>query len=208
MNAVSTAVILAGGQNTRYPSLKAFIPVDGIPLIEKTIALLRSRFSKVILSTNQPERYFHLGLPMIGDVLVSRGPMSGIHAALPHADGYAAFFLACDMPFVADAVVACVCEHYAGIPSHSPVDAVVPIFRGRPQPLLAVYAKSVLPALETAVRENKVALLRFFGEVRTAYIAESVVKKMGADGSSFVNINTVDDYVGALGFRGRTDTSA
>ncbi len=208
MKAVRTAVILAGGRNTRYPSLKAFIPVDGIPLIERTIALLRNRFTKVLLSTNRPERYFHLGLPMIGDVLVSRGPMSGMHAALPHADGDAAFFLACDMPFVADAVVACVCEQYAGISSHSPVDAVVPVFRGRPQPLLAVYAKSALSALETAVRDDKVALLRFFGEIRTVYVAESVVKKMDADGRSFVNINTVDDYVGALGFCGQTDTSA
>lgn len=208
MSAVRTAVILAGGQNTRYPSLKAFMQVGGSPVIERTIMLLRKRFPRILVSTNQPERYFHLGLPMIGDVLVSRGPMSGMHAALQHADGEAALFVACDMPFVADAVVACICEQYARIAADQAVDAVIPVFHGRPQPLLAVYAKSATTALEAAVRADKVALLRFFEEIRTSFVPESVLKKMDADGRSFVNINTVDDYAAAFGVSAEMDSPA
>ncbi|HSW63635.1 MAG TPA: molybdenum cofactor guanylyltransferase [Dissulfurispiraceae bacterium] len=198
MSSVRTAVILAGGQNTRYPSLKSFIELGGVCIIERTVGLLRKRFPTVLLSTNQPERYFHLGIPMIGDVLPSRGPMSGMHAALLHADGDASFFLACDMPFAADDVVACICEHYGRAAAEGPVDAVVPVFHGRPQPLIAVYAKSVLPALGVAVCADKVALLRFFEEVRTAFVAEAVLKKIDSGGRSFVNINTVDDYAAAV----------
>lgn len=198
MSRVRTAVILAGGQNTRYPFLKSFIELGGVRIIERTIELLRKTFPSVLLSTNQPERYFHLGLPMIGDVLPSRGPMSGMHASLLHADGDAALFLACDMPFVADDVVTCICEHYCRAAASGPVDVVVPVFHGRPQPLIAVYAKSVLPALEGAVCTDKVALLRFFEEVRASFVAEAVLKNMDAEGRSFVNINTVDDYAAVV----------
>ena len=63
------ALILAGGENKRIPSIKGFLEIRNRKIIETNIELLKSIFSRVILSVNNPELYFYLGLPMIGDVV-------------------------------------------------------------------------------------------------------------------------------------------
>lgn len=193
MSSVQAAVILAGGENSRYPKLKAFIEIDGQTIIERTVALLREHFALVLVSTNQPEAYFRLGLPMIGDLLPSRGPMCGMHAALRYLGAGSALFVACDMPFVQPEVIELLCSsHREGVP------ATIPVFHGRPQPLLGVYSVALLPLLEEAVLSDRVQLRRFLDDAGAVYLPEDEVKKMDAQGLSFVNINTVADHAEAV----------
>lgn len=194
MSRISTAVILAGGANSRYPKLKAFIEIDGQTIIERTIELLRKRFSRILTSTNRPEAFFHLGLPMIGDLLPSRGPMCGMHAALRHMGEGAALFVACDMPFVTSAVIDLLCDRH-----REGAAATIPVFHGRPQPLLGIYSAALLPAMEEAVLNDRVQLLRFLDDAGAVYLPEEELKKIDAQGLSFVNINTVADHAEAVG---------
>jgi len=193
MSSVGAAVILAGGENRRYPKLKAFIEIDGQTIIERSIALLRERFASVMISTNRPEAFFRFGLPMIGDVLLSRGPMCGMHAALKHIGSGAALFIACDMPFVNPKVIDLLCSRH-----QEAVSATIPVFDGRPQPLLGVYSAALVPALESAVLSDRVQLWRFLEAAGAVYLPEDEVKKVDAQGLSFVNINTVADHAEAV----------
>lgn len=193
MSIVPTAVILAGGANRRYPNRKAFIEIDGLPIVQRTISLLQQRFSRILISTNRPEEFFSLGLPMIGDVLPSRGPMCGMHATLRYIGKGAALFVACDMPFVLPELIELLCNRHREGSS-----ATIPVFHNRPQPLLGVYSASLVQSMESAVLQDRVQLWRFLDDAGADYLPEDELKKIDADGRSFVNINTVADHADAV----------
>jgi len=188
---ITTAVILAGGGNRRFRSLKSFINIEGMPIIERNLALLRELFCEVFISTNFPEPYFYLGAPLIGDVLPSRGPMSGIYSALINAKGPGVFVVACDMPFLNKEAVSFIlqqriihCRHRGAC------DATIAVF----QPLSGVYSRSLLPHLEKGITDEKTSLVPFLRGVNTYFIDEPDMRTIDPDGRSFININTVEDY--------------
>lgn len=189
-----SSVILAGGKNSRFPALKGFININGATIIEKNLALLRDIFDEVFISTNMPEKYFYLGAPMIGDVLPARGPMSGIYSLLINAKSDCIFVIACDMPFVKKEVALLVCEKHLEMLSIKQVDATIPVFNDKPQPLFGVYCKTALPYLENCVLNEKTSMKRLLSEINTNFIGESDIMTIDPDGSSFVNINTMEDY--------------
>ncbi len=69
-----TGVILAGGKSLRYGRNKALVTIDGIPLIERVINVMRSLFRHLILITNTPGEYSYLKLPMQEDLIKGLGP--------------------------------------------------------------------------------------------------------------------------------------
>jgi molybdopterin-guanine dinucleotide biosynthesis protein A len=201
-------VVLAGGKNLRFPTLKSFIKIDNSTIIEKNLALLGDIFDEVFISANMPEKYFYLGVPLIGDVLPSRGPMSGIYSSLINAKSDCIFVIACDMPFVERDVVSFICKKHMEISkggfhkgddkSPSCIDATIPVYNGQPQPLLGVYCKTALPYLEAHlvdyVLKEKTSMRRLLTEINTHFIDESDIMTIDPDGRSFVNINTMEDY--------------
>ena len=192
---ISSAVILAGGRNRRFGALKSFISIEGMPIIARNLALLRELFNEVFISANSPGPYFHLGAPLIGDVLASMGPMSGIYSALINAKGPGVFVAACDMPFLDKKVIAFIHERYLlRFKECGPCDAVVPVFNNCPQPLSGVYSRTLLPYLEEGITNEKTALVPFLRSVNTYFINESDMRTIDPWGRSFMNINTVEDY--------------
>lgn len=194
---VQTAAILAGGENRRFPGLKGFMDLGGGPIIERNLRILRGLFERVLVSTNNPEQYFHLRVPLVGDVLPSHGPMAGIFSCLINAAGGALFAVACDMPFLSPDVVSLVCRKHAQAGAEGNVDVTVPVCNGEPQPLCAVYSRSSLRHLEEAVLADKTSLKRFLNEVVTHFVPESEVRSVDPEGLCFININTVEDYEAA-----------
>ena len=192
---ITAAVILAGGRNMRFGTLKSFINIEGRPIIARNLELLKELFHEVFISTNLPEPYFHLGAPLIGDVLPSRGPMSGIYSALINAKGPGVFVVACDMPFLNKKAVTFILERRLSHCKESgPCDAAVPVFNNRPQPLSGIYSRTLLPYLEEGIVHEKTALIRFLHEVNTYFIKEPDMRTIDPGGRSFMNINTVEDY--------------
>ncbi len=192
---ITAAVVLAGGGNRRFGALKSFINIEGMPIIARNLALLRELFHEVFISTNSPDPYFYLGAPLIGDVLPSRGPMSGIYSALINAKGPGVFVVACDMPFLNKKVMTFILERrLRHCRECGPCDAVVPVFNKVPQPLSGVYSRTLLPHLEDGIVHEKTSLIPFLHGINTYFINESDMRKADPGGRSFMNINTVGDY--------------
>ncbi|MFQ3573872.1 MAG: molybdenum cofactor guanylyltransferase, partial [Thermodesulfovibrionales bacterium] len=124
-----SGAILAGGKNTRFPKIKAFIKIDGITIIEKNISILRHLFEEVIISANQTEIYKPFDVPIVQDSLPSRGPLTGIYSCLKVCRGNALFVVACDMPLVSKEIIITLCDYYLSVKGS--VSALVPIFMGR-----------------------------------------------------------------------------
>jgi molybdopterin-guanine dinucleotide biosynthesis protein A len=185
-----TACILSGGENKRFPYPKGFIELGGRRLIESTVETLSGIFDRVVISTNEPEKYFYLGAPMIGDIVRQRGPMTGILSALVSTDEQCVFFAACDMPFIKPELIRYIAGKGCG------TDAVAPVWEGRPEPLLAVYSKNLIDALKEGISSGKRSLRDFLGGIDVLYISEEEVKAVDPEGRSFLNINTMDDLAG------------
>jgi molybdenum cofactor guanylyltransferase len=183
------ALILAGGENKRIPLLKGFLEIGDGKILEVSIQRLRKIFNRIILSTNTPEHYYYLGLPMVGDIIQARGPMTGIFSALSLPDISAVFVTACDMPDINGILIKYISGRW-----RSGYDAVIPVFNNEPQPLLGVYAKSLLRRMEEALHQEKRSLRGFLRDCNVLYIQEADVRKIDPKGRSFVNINTMQDF--------------
>ncbi len=190
-----TGVILAGGDNRRFPVNKGLLRVGEERIIDRTLRLFREIFAEVIISTNTPEYYFFSGERMIGDLIPARGPMGGIFSALVNARTDRIFVAACDMPFLKPSLI----RYLSGIVTDA--DMVVCSFRKSLHPLLGLYGKDILHPLENHLRKGTTGLQRFIRDLNAHIVEEEEIKKIDPEGVSFVNINTVGDFNKFIGGR-------
>jgi molybdopterin-guanine dinucleotide biosynthesis protein A len=182
-----TGVVLAGGENSRMPVLKAFIEIDGEKIIERNLRLLKSLFNEVFIVTNQPQYYSYLGVPMLGDVYDIRGPMTGIFTSLLCSSNRWVFVSACDMPFINRSLITyCASKTYN-------CDAVVPVYGGMTEPLFAFYSKRLIDNMEKAIASGKKGLNDFLNTKRVKYISEDEIGELNLNAISFTNLNTPED---------------
>ena len=143
-----TGVILAGGKSTRMGSNKSFLTLGGITVIERVVNLMKDQFSSVILITNQPEEYSFLNLPIFEDIHKDIGPLSGIHSALINSNTEMNFIISCDIPLMTPGVIKYLVEY----PTQKPI--IITRADNFIQQLCGVYTKSLLPLIETIIKEN------------------------------------------------------
>ncbi|MEW6585851.1 MAG: molybdenum cofactor guanylyltransferase [Nitrospirota bacterium] len=184
------AVILAGGENTRMPFVKAFLEIGGKKIIESNLQALRSIFNRVFISTNNPELFFYLEAHLIGDIIKSRGPMAGIFSSLIVPGVSEVFVTACDMPFINVILIRYMADKWDG--KH---DALIPMYRGKPEPLFGIYSGKVVTIMEKDLRAGRKGLQDFLRRLQVLYIPEKEVKAIDPDGRSFANINTMEDLI-------------
>jgi molybdopterin-guanine dinucleotide biosynthesis protein A len=145
-------------------------------------------FEKVYLSTNSPEIFYYLGLPMIGDVVKEKGPMTGIYSAFVCTGARELFVVACDMPFIKGKVIEVIIGRYHG------QDAVIPLHQGRPEPLFAVYSGRAQNLMGKMLQQGRRSLRDLLEELDAYYIDEHEILRQDPEGTSFVNINTLEEY--------------
>ena len=188
-------VILAGGENSRIPALKGFLSVEGKAIIERSIETLTGILGKTVISTNMPEKYFCFGLPLIGDITQEKGPIIGILSVLAATGEDSVFVVACDMPFVGGNLVRYMVESFKGeIARDAHVDAVIPVFEGKTEPLFGIYTRRVMKPIEGMIHHGRKGLIAMLGDLNVQYITDEEVRAMDPKGASFVNINTMEDY--------------
>ncbi len=182
-------VILAGGKSLRFGQNKAFVAVEGVPLIERVVNVLGSVFHRVVLVTNTPDAYRHLRLPMFEDLVKGLGPLGGIFTGLSAIDEEAGFFVACDMPFLSPALI----QYMSRI--RGTFHVVVPRIRGDIEPLHALYSRECLPAMRKFIHAGEYQVFRFFQEAAVRYVEENEIRSLDPDLRSFININRPQDLM-------------
>jgi molybdopterin-guanine dinucleotide biosynthesis protein A len=189
-----TGTILAGGENRRIPLLKGHIEINGKKIIDSSVNLMRNLFGRVVISTNTPELYFYCGVPMIGDIINQRGPLTGIFSVLSNIKDDAIFVVACDMPFLNGQLIRYMADKYNNFNSGTNKwDAVIPVFEGKPQPLFGIYSKNILGIIEERLNKGLKKLKDLLTEINVLYIKEEEVRQIDPEGGSFLNINTMED---------------
>jgi molybdopterin-guanine dinucleotide biosynthesis protein A len=100
-------LILAGGSSTRMHRDKAVLQYQGKSQLDRAFELASRHVARVFVSVraNQTEDPARAQRPLIVDSVAGDGPIAGIRSAFA-ADTEAAWLvLACDLPFLSDAVI-------------------------------------------------------------------------------------------------------
>ncbi len=185
--------IIAGGQSRRMGRDKAFVELAGKPLIEHVIERSADLGqAEVILVTNKPAQFAHLGLPMYRDILPDKGSLGGIYTALVQAQYPDVLVLACDMPFVnADLL------RFMTAQINDETDIVVPTVDDYPQGLHAIYKKTCIEPIAEQLAADRLKIIRFYEQMRVRYLDESDYAAFDPRGRSFANINTPEELAEA-----------
>jgi molybdopterin-guanine dinucleotide biosynthesis protein A len=204
--------IQAGGRSSRMGQDKAWLEIEGRPMIERVIAAAQpvvKRLSIVINATNpQVERYERLAescdAELLFDLHEHRGPLGGIHTALTHCGANeSALILACDLPFITTGFLSFLSDiHQQTNPQsaiRNPQSITVPLDQSlRLQPLAAIYDQSLEVTVEQMLAANdlKVDLLYSRLPVRRVQFAEFA--HLPNAERFFINANTSEEYQALL----------
>jgi molybdopterin-guanine dinucleotide biosynthesis protein A len=143
-----SAVILAGGKSSRMGRDKAWLEVDGEPLLARQIQLVRATGAREILISGRADGdYAPFGCPVVRDEWPGAGPLGGLAAALEAALAPLLLVLAVDMPHMTEDCLRRLfgeCTETTG---------AIPRVNGQIEPLAAFYpktARDLLPEFSAA----------------------------------------------------------
>jgi molybdenum cofactor guanylyltransferase len=204
--------IQAGGRSSRMKRDKAWLEIDGVPMIERAVAAAgpaAERLGIIVNAANpQIERYKRLAessdARLILDLHEHLGPLGGIHTALTHCGaGDSALILACDFPFITTALLSFLCEIHQNPIPHSPFptppDVTVPLDQSnRPQPLVAIYDQSLEAVVGQMLSANELKVELLHSRVSTRRVGYAEFAHLRDAERFFINVNTQEEYQAAL----------
>ena len=201
-----SVALLCGGENSRMGREKALLCFDGTTFLERLVREFyafdeilvcardetqAARFKSALetsVALDEPKTNESAALEtngakikFIADQTQGFGPLEGLRRALAECADEALFVCACDMPFAkkdaAEFLALFLCSDW---------DCYVPTSGTRPEPLCALYKKSVLPAVEKLLQGGERKISRLFDLVPTKFIP---LEKSPLDKKIFLNVN-------------------
>lgn len=176
----STLVVLAGGRGIRLGGLaKGLIRLtNGETVVER---LLRLTTGPAFVSTNHPEWYERLDVPLIADLVPDKGAPGGVVTGLAVAATDWVTIVACDMPFVTPEMLSMLHAR-----RHAGVDVVCFTRAGGLEPLVGLYRRAL--CFDWAPRlEGNPSLRELVSSVRLDTIEASEPDRL-------ISLNSPDDY--------------
>ncbi len=182
------ALILAGGKGTRLGGVdKAFLSLNGQPLIAHVLGRLSPQVQKIAISANgDPARFKAYDLPVLPDAFPGKGPLAGVAAGLGWASAIGAdtlLTIPVDTPFIPENLLS------ALTPGPS-----VAAYDNRQHHLIALWPVAFLPVLENFLGKPGNYKVR---DALSLCAARQVA--FGGPTDPFLNINAPDDLQAASG---------
>jgi molybdopterin-guanine dinucleotide biosynthesis protein A len=187
-------VIQAGGQSARMGENKALKPFLGHPLVQRVVERLAPFADELLLTTNQPEDFAFLKLPLFTDIKPGRGPLGGLYTALVSAKYPMIAVVACDMPFASAPLLAAA----AGFLKQDEADVVIAETAEGFEPLHAVYRRETcIPAIEAAIDADQWRMISWFPQVKVRRLTPDELGSYDPEGLAFWNVNTQEEFTKA-----------
>lgn len=182
-----SGVVLAGGRSRRLGRDKAFLRLDGRPLVERIIDTVGQLASEVIVVANEISLYESFEARVVCDFYPDKGALGGIFSGLRAAIHQYALVVACDMPFLSLSLLRYMRDLTAGY------DLVIPRMGELTESLHAIYSQSCLPAIERQLMDNDLRIAHLFPRLRVKYVELEEIDLFDPDHLSFFNINSQSD---------------
>jgi len=182
-----SAVLLAGGESRRMGRDKATLEFRGEPLWQRQIRTLGELDPvEILVSARTEPDWLPAETTFVPDDAPSRGPLSGLAAALRVMRGSHLLALAVDMPLMTEAYLRSLCD-LAG-----PGRGVLPMSERRAEPLTAVYPRKSSPTVVSGLASEDVSLQSITGKLVNEDLLRVVYLSRG-EKRLYYNINTLAD---------------
>ncbi len=189
----TAGIILAGGQSRRMGRDKALLPLPGADhssFVAHLAALLSELCREVVLVTRDAAQaaIYAPSLPpsvqLASDQIAGVGPLMGLASGLRAIQSSHALVTAVDMPFLQPALITFLLSQ----PLNDQL--LIPLVNAKPQVLLAIYPRIVLPLIEERLRAGRRDPRSLLEVAPVRYLEEMLLRQIDPDLRSFVNINT------------------
>ncbi len=189
-----SVVIQAGGASTRMGENKALKSFLGRPLIQRVVERLAPIADELLITTNQPESYSFLNLPLVPDIKPGRGALGGLYTAVAAAHHAVVAVVACDMPFANASLLAAAASLLEG----ENADVVIAATDEGFEPLHAVYRRATcLPAIEAVMNADQWRVISWFPMVKVRTLTPDELQTYDPDRLAFWNLNTPEEFLQA-----------
>jgi molybdopterin-guanine dinucleotide biosynthesis protein A len=186
-----SCIVLAGGRGLRLGQDKASELIGNRSLLEWVLSCLSLFNSDIIVVTASKQSYPQLSgypkLKAVTDIYPNKGPLGGIYTGLKASDSLFNLVVACDMPFLNQALLQHMIQISAGF------DLVVPRLGDMVEPLHAVYSKGCLAPIEDLLKQGNLSLRQLFTLVKVRYVDAEEISRFDPEHLSFLNINSQAD---------------
>jgi molybdenum cofactor guanylyltransferase len=190
-----SAVILAGGKSSRMGRDKAFLQVDGQPLLARQIQLARDvGAGEVFISGRAGSDYSAFGVAALRDNFQDAGPLAGIEAGLRQSSSPLLLVLAVDLP----AMSANLLRRLA--PRCTEIAGAIPRVNDSIEPLAAFYPSGAAGIIATSLSaETGTRSVKHFAERCVAGGLAAFVALPDWDARFFANWNSPADVANFSG---------
>lgn len=170
---------------------KAFIEIEGVPIINRIYGLFKELFEEAIIVTNHAASFKNFGSKVLQDLIPDRGALGGLYTGIFFSSFQYSFCVACDMPFINKSLVQYLFENIRG---HD-ADVIVPRTKDGLQPLHAIYSKNCLAPIERIIQEGKYRIIDFYKMVGVKIVDEKDFLFLDPRRQSFINVNTPEELI-------------
>jgi molybdopterin-guanine dinucleotide biosynthesis protein A len=181
-------LVLAGGKSRRMGSDKALLVQDGETQLSRAVSLLAEHVDRVFVSTraDQAGDAERSKFEQIVDRYENMGPVAGILSAMDSNTEVNWLILACDLPNIDDATLACLLEQCS---AEHPVTAYESIHDGLPEPLCAIYRPDARAMIDGFVEQGTICPRKMLINSDTHLLAQP-------NPGALHNINSPEDLAG------------
>jgi len=184
-------IVLAGGKGSRLGRYKASQAIEDKSLLQRVVSSL-SFFNSdiiVVIAKGQPPPQFtsYPKLIIVTDIYAAKGPLVGIYTGLLASDSFYNLIVACDMPFLNQALLGYMSKISAGF------DVVIPRLGSLVEPLHAVYSKGCIAAIEQLLEQGNLKIDGLLSLIKVRYVEAEEIDRFDPEHLSFFNVNTEAD---------------
>ena len=186
-----TCIVLAGGKGLRLGRDKVQETVGNSNLLQRVLSQLASFNSDIVIVTasekSLPQFIGYQRFRIVTDTYPGKGALGGIYTGLAISNSWYNLVIACDMPFLNQALLRYMIGLSAGF------DAVVPRLGNLVEPLQAVYSKSCLAPIEQLLKQGNLKVSDILPLVRVRYVETEDIDRFDPKHLSIFNVNTEAD---------------
>ena len=186
-----SCIVLAGGKGLRLGRDKVQEVIGNSNLLQRVVSQLSSFNNDIIVVIASGKSLAQFtGYPrfrIATDIYPGKGALGGIYTGLVVSNSLYNLVVACDMPFLNQALLQYMVQVSPGF------DVVVPRVGNWVEPLHAVYSKSCQAPIERLLSQGEVRVRALFGLVKVRYIEGDEISRFDPKHLSFFNINTEAD---------------
>lgn len=180
-------IILAGGESRRFGSPKALAQMKNRYFLEYAIQAIEGLTKENVIishSTIKSELKKVTSIPVIEDLpeYKGKGPLAGIATGMKylHSDWY--IVLPCDTPNITEFEIMSLVKHI-----QLDVDAIIPVVKGRIQPLIGLYHSNVISEVIELLDSNYYKMMKLLDQLRVSYVHFE-------EEHPFQNINDLEEF--------------